>query len=430
VLAAGDGEVHLGAGDDVVGATALTLAAGDVLDGGDGVDTLALGGGGLFDLSKLAGFDGFEQIVLADPGQVVLADGGSLALYGSAGADQVVLGAGADEVHLGSGDDVVLATLGSLNAGDVVDGGTGSDTLQLIGAGSLDLSALTGLSGFEHIALGDGGMSLKLLDGQGIAVDGGSGADTVLGGGGNEMISGAGGADVLRGGLGADTLIGGDGIDTASYEQSAVGVKLDLSTGIGSGGEAQGDVVRGIENILGSAFRDTLTGDTGANAIWGQGGNDVISGGAGADSLCGGAGSDAINGGSGDDLLNGGDGDDMLNGGAGRDLFTGGDGADRFVFGKGQSGAAAETRDVITDFSQAQGDLIDLSRFDANSSIASKQAFQFIGTAALGGHAGELHYCLSNGATVVEGDVNGDGHADFQLELTGSYTLTSSDFLL
>jgi hypothetical protein len=54
----------------------------------------------------------------------------------------------------------------------------------------------------------------------------------------------------------------------------------------------------------------------------------------------------------------------------------------------------------------------------------------FIGTANFDGVAGELHYHVANGVTVVEGDANGDCHADFQIELTGAYQLTDLDFVL
>ncbi|WP_210213311.1 hypothetical protein, partial [Sinorhizobium medicae] len=51
-------------------------------------------------------------------------------------------------------------------------------------------------------------------------------------------------------------------------------------------------------------------------------------------------------------------------------------------------------------------------------------------------HAGELIYKTFNPAgtaddkTVVYGDLNGDGRADFQIELSGLKSLTAGDFLL
>ena len=67
---------------------------------------------------------------------------------------------------------------------------------------------------------------------------------------------------------------------------------MNLLTGLGAGGDAQGDILGGIENIVGSAFNDTLTGDNGGNALDGGNGNDTLNGLAGADNMSGGAGND------------------------------------------------------------------------------------------------------------------------------------------
>src|SRR3546814_8834206 len=64
------------------------------------------------------------------------------------------------------------------------------------------------------------------------------------------------GNDTLIGGSGADTLIGGAGSDTASYAGSSGGVTVDLAAGTGSGGDAQGDTLSGIENLTGSSQGD------------------------------------------------------------------------------------------------------------------------------------------------------------------------------
>ena len=119
-------------------------------------------------------------------------------------------------------------------------------------------------------------------------------ADILRGLGGNDMLFGGSGNDTLEGGPGADTLIGGPGMDTADYSASAAAVSVNLLTGLGSGGDAQGDILGGIENIVGSAFNDTLTGDNGGNALDGRSGNDTLLGGAGSDTLTGGAGADTF----------------------------------------------------------------------------------------------------------------------------------------
>jgi Ca2+-binding RTX toxin-like protein len=88
---------------------------------------------------------------------------------------------------------------------------------------------------------------------------------------------------VLEGGAGADHLDGRGGIDTASYAHSAAGVTVSLTTGVALGGDAQGDTLSGFENLRGTAFADTLAGDTGDNTLEGDAGADALYGGAGSD---------------------------------------------------------------------------------------------------------------------------------------------------
>ncbi len=65
------------------------------------------------------------------------------------------------------------------------------------------------------------------------------------------------------------SLDGGAGIDTASYAASSAGVSVSLMTGLGSGGDAQGDTLIRIENLTGSALDDTLEGNGGTNVLTG-----------------------------------------------------------------------------------------------------------------------------------------------------------------
>ena len=121
----------------------------------------------------------------------------------------------------------------------------------------------------------------------------GAGNDTVDGDSGNDTIIGDAGNDTLRGNSGADVLIGGANIDTATYSESAAGVTVSLVTGVvGVGGNAAGDTLFEIENLTGSNFNDSLTGDGLANVLIGGNGNDILRGGGGADVLIGGAGLD------------------------------------------------------------------------------------------------------------------------------------------
>ncbi|MGI9357636.1 MAG: hypothetical protein ACR2PF_21075, partial [Rhizobiaceae bacterium] len=101
-----------------------------------------------------------------------------------------------------------------------------------------------------------------------LAGDGGD--DLLVGGLGNDSLDGGSGNDLLLGGLGSDSLIGGEGFDTAFYGNSG-SVTVNLGGGANTGGEAAGDTFATVENVRGSAFNDTITGDALANALIGQG---------------------------------------------------------------------------------------------------------------------------------------------------------------
>jgi serralysin len=194
---------------------------------------------------------------------------------------------------------------------------------------------------------------------------------------------------------------GGDGIDTVV---SSRGFSLSSSF----------SVVGDIENL-------TLTGTSTIDGL-GNALDNVITGNAGNNMLVGGTGNDT---------LNGGDGSDILTGGGGADKLSGGLNADRFVYtGLGQSTVDSAGRDTILDFSHAQGDLIDLSAIDANSTVAGDQAFNFISGAPFSHTAGELRGEAFGADTLVSGDVNGDGLADVSIMVKGVTSIVATDFVL
>lgn len=123
-------------------------------------------------------------------------------------------------------------------------------------------------------------------------LDGAGGGDTLSGRGGNDTLLGWFGDDHLFGGAGADRMKGGAGVDTAHYSSAGAGVSVNLSTGIGVFDIAAGDLLSGVENLVGSGFADTLTGDGADNALHGRGGRDILNGGFGDDTLTGGGGHD------------------------------------------------------------------------------------------------------------------------------------------
>jgi hypothetical protein len=122
-------------------------------------------------------------------------------------------------------------------------------------------------------------------------------------------------------------------------------------------------------------------------------------------------------------------------GGLGKDLLLGGANGDFFVFANiADSSTTKTTRDVITDLEQGF-DQIDVSYIDAiQGNGATNDQFDFIGTnKAFSGNAGELRSFWTADGQIVEGDVNGDGKADFSFEIldpTHTIVLSDADFIL
>ena len=127
---------------------------------------------------------------------------------------------------------------------------------------------------------------------------------------------------MLESGEGADMIEGGAGTDTAGYTGSDEGVNVDLTEGSGEGGDAEGDQLTDIENVVGSEFDDMLIGDGEDNTLTGGDGDDQEEGRGGNDILLGGDGDDMLSGDEGDDILQGGVGGDELHGATGIDLAS------------------------------------------------------------------------------------------------------------
>ena len=321
----GDDEIRGNAGDD-----SLSGGAGaDRLDGGAGADwaiylsseagvivnladNTATGGHAQGDvltgIEHIAGSDYRDMLTGNTDANELYGAGGNDVLRGGAGNDELEGGAGADRLEGGAGSDWVVYLTS--------DTGVTVDLLNNRGDGGHAAGDV--LSGIEHIA---GSAHPDVLTG-------GDGANELAGNAGDDTLRGNGGDDVLAGGAGADRLDGGAGADTLSYRLSVAGVQVNLAAGTATGGYAEGDVFSNVENILGSAYRDSLTGDAGANYLDGAGGDDELHGGAGVDRLIGNLGDDRLYGGAGDDELRGSAGSDSLSGEAGADDLYGDEGAD------------------------------------------------------------------------------------------------------
>lgn len=162
-------------------------------------------------------------------------------------------------------------------------------------------------------------------------LEGGAGPDELHGGGGTDTLLGRGDVDVLDdgdmpGAAGADVLDGGAGAyDTLSYDGRMAAVTVDLGRPGAAGEAGEQDTVRGVENVVGGAGDDRLTGDRRlGNRLDGNAGDDTLTGLGGVTSRF----SDTLDGGAGDDVLDAGDGQDSLTGGTGQDRLSCGDGRD------------------------------------------------------------------------------------------------------
>lgn len=185
----------------------------------------------------------------------------------------------------------------------------------------------------------------------GATVYGGDGADFIYGTQGDDVLYGGEGRDRFTGYEGADAFYGGDDFDMVNYHFSNSRVHVDLISGVGKGGTAEGDTYDSIEGMFGSNHGDLLFGDNGDNNIFGKAGADLINGRAGNDFIMGsenGPNQQA----------------DILNGGGGNDTF---------MFFKGHSDTSVGV-DVIQDFDMF-GSTGDVMRFEVDDVVFAQSSW-------------------------------------------------------
>ncbi|HEY9344253.1 MAG TPA: calcium-binding protein [Inquilinus sp.] len=280
-------------------------AADNFLNGGNGWGNDILSGFGGNDV--LWGSLGHDQLYGGTGNDTLKGYQGNNQLYGGDGNDTLEANDGTDILDGGAGNDILRANTHSTTAdADTLRGGAGADEMD--GGAGIDtayysegsVGVTVDLFGVDGVGIGHGGNAEgdrltnieNLVGSQGNDhLTGNTFANTLDGGAGSDVLSGGDSSDVLRGGAGADRLDGEFGSDTASYYGGTTGVLVSLASGIGSGGEAQGDTLAGIENLTGSQGSDSLYGNASANVLQGWNGNDLLVGRAGKDTLTGGAGS-------------------------------------------------------------------------------------------------------------------------------------------
>ncbi|MDO9338402.1 MAG: hypothetical protein Q7T61_18570 [Caulobacter sp.] len=289
-----DGAVDIlngGAGNDFI-----TVNTGDQAFGGDGSDQAglvlsALTSGLSINLNTttvaaLAGLigatiDGFETYILYT---TAFAD-----TFTGAGADDVVFaGDGADTLTGAGGADVFAGGLGA----DILDGGEGADRLYHDG-GLNDRNVLTQAAddgAIDQLSGGDGNDLIYI--GAGDIADGGIGSDQLYA----SFYGSANGVTVDISGDAQAVLAAALGATLTSFEAFSL-------SGSRFGDTLTGD--NASNNIMGDAGDDVLSGLDGTDVLRGEAGRDTLYGGIGADQLFGGAGADTLVGGAGNDTLNG-----------------------------------------------------------------------------------------------------------------------------
>lgn len=239
--------------------------------------------------------------------------------------------------------------------------------------------------------------------------------ENATGGSGNDLLRGNRADNHLRGQRGDDRLWGGAGDD-----------RLDGNAGAETlhGGSGDDDLNGGAGNdaLLGGGGNDDLNGGTGIDRLNGGGGLDRLHGGGGDDVLVGGAGQDRLSGQAGDDRLAGGAHRDFLLGGAGADILIGGAGRDVFRFASASDSPHGAPFDRILDFTSGE-DLIDLSQLSAG-------AFTIAFGGTFSGHGPHVSLRPIGGDVRVFADTDGDGTADFRVDLENTPAVVPTDFML
>ena len=261
----------------VASAATCALSAGNLGIGvGDGEDVVLLNDGTTIDVQGASGC-----------ATAISSITNGISVSGTSGDNAVEV-----RLHATVGYPVIaFALLGGTDT-VLVTGTAGNDTLNLAtrfsGPSGISTFTVDGGGGADTITAAGWGGAVRLLGGAGDdTLVGTTFADTIDGGPNDDTIAGRGGADALEGGLGT-----GDAADY-SGSGSAVAVTVNAVSTANTGGDAGGDALSGFEDLIGSAFADTLVGDANGNALLGNAGDDVLVGRGGSDLLAGGSGADA-----------------------------------------------------------------------------------------------------------------------------------------
>ena len=370
-------------------------------------------------------------------------------IIGTPNSDNLLGTADDDLIEGLAGNDTLIGYSGD----DTLDGGTGADTMS--GYQGDDLYYVDNvddvITGDDYSGTDEVRSTITYTIPANIEIENLTLIGTAaINGTGNELNN------VLTGNSAANVLTGGPGTDTVDYSASPAGVTVSLLTNSGSGGNAQGDTLSGIENLIGSAFVDTLTGDSGPNVLAGRGGADTLigdadsdtadysasasgvtvslltnsgsggdaegdtlsgienlTGSAFADTLTGDSGANVLFGGLATDTLYGGDGDDTMDGdGNAADPLMGVEGGDDTLYGGGGNdrlyGNLGDDTLYGGDGNDALGNFWnDLFSWGSDTLYGGEgDDTLYFGVAGSGGPGNDIYYVIG-GEQVIE--ANGEG---------------------
>jgi Ca2+-binding RTX toxin-like protein len=393
-----------------------------------GVDTVTLVGGAGDDI--LSGSSRVPSWLSSSYYSSGLAIQKPLLLQGLAGNDTLVGGDGNDVLQGGDGNDLLQGGLGNdtesgglgddtfdegaaANGADTFNGGGGNDTVSYanrtnavtvtVGASANDGEPGEGDDVRADIGAVQGGAGADNLTcplSTGCILRGGPGNDTLTGRNGNDTLLGEAGDDLLHPGLGDDVVNGGPGTDTVDYADAAAGLTVRLSVPgsptLGNGVAGENDSLDEVENVIGGAYDDVLTGNAADNVLTGGAGNDTLDGAAGNDTFLEGS---APN---------------------GHDIFIGGPGEDRVDYHL-RSGSLTVTLDGVADDGEAgelddvRADVEDVSGGAGNDTLTGNAAANKLegngGNDTLRGGAGNDELTGGAGSNLLYGE-DGDDTLD------------------
>jgi Ca2+-binding RTX toxin-like protein len=260
-------------------------------------------------------------------GLTLTSDGSGDTMNGTAYDDTIISVGGADYLSGGNGNDTYVFSSGFGNSTIVDNSTAASNVIHFSGIDPADIRMWTSSSGYLYLqdttnpsheitvhagttgsgtdenAVGQyfseitfdtvyattwdltGGLHIT-GDNSGDFLYGTAYNDTIVGGSGSDYLYANGGDDVIMPGGGYNYVDGGDGNNTVDYSNASAGITIDLSAhSTSDNGDGGHDTLYNIQNVNGSSYADTITGDSNDNILYGGGGNDSLTGGSGADTF-------------------------------------------------------------------------------------------------------------------------------------------------